>query len=157
MDHGTPHFDHPAPPPPSSPLLCRAAARRRPQATAQACIRPLDLSLFGLVDLPDTDALVHCYLQAGSFSTAFDDAGVHPEAHTDRAISCQPLPGVDEAALRRAEHLQLATGAWDGADYGFDEHNCCHYVQAVMRQAGVAEGIEDLFPGYSLPPDLPLI
>ena len=139
--------------------LC-AAGRRRLQGSSQVCIRPLNVDSTGWdwLDsvLPDDfgGLAVHCYVESGSYSTAFSGDGVHSETDPDYAQRQCVAIGASQAALAAASDALKASGNWDAADYDWNDHNCCHFVEAVLAAAGESSGIEALFPGYSLPPDL---
>lgn len=115
------------------------------------CIRPLNIPF-----LPDTSLLVHCYIEAGGWSTAFDSDGVHPETDFDlEERECYEIgDGVSAEDLQAAQSAAISTGAYDGDDYDWNDHNCCHYTQDVLLRAGASQGVESYFPAYSLPPDL---
>lgn len=149
------HPDCSLPLPTRLPALPAAAARRllaTQNEPPYVCIRPLEWEFFSLA--------VHCYVQSGSsktpaWSSAFDDTGVHAEVNPGHFWrTCVPLKGATLSTLQTAQWSQIRTGQWDGADYDFDDHNCCHYVDAVIRQAG-SPGVTSYFPGYDFPPDFP--
>ena len=125
---------------------------------AYVCIRPLDIP--GVPDQLESLAVVHCYVMGAksarekkpSWSSAFDKKGVHTElspAHFWRV--CVPLQGATVAKLKSAQSALIRTGDYEAADYDLDEHNCCHYVDSLIRRAGSPRGVEGYFPLYDLP------
>ena len=114
----------------------------------RVCIRPLQA-------LKCTTVLVHCYLDLGSGEVwAYDNYGVHvdqwPTSSKRKCVNVQCLNHKTAEEFRKRINDDKANGKWDGGDYRFMRHNCCHWVDNVLKALGCT-GVEDHFPEYSLP------
>lgn len=110
------------------------------------CTRPLEFLDF-------TTAVVHCYIDLGDDSFAFDTDGVHTEHDTvndDR--DCRYISGTTADQIRSAVAYAQTTGQWEGSEYDLCGRNCCNFVDTILKTAGSA-GVKSYFDGYGLPPD----
>ena len=113
----------------------------------KVCTRPLQI-------LPFTTAIVHCYLDLENGTTwSYDPAGIHHDP--DPNNKCKKCVEVSPATITAASVSLLVASSmsspfWNGSDYGFISHNCCHWVDEILTDAG-SSGVASYFPGYSLP------
>lgn len=117
----------------------------------KVCIRPLQA-------LPGTTAVVHCYVESGDWSSAYDNHGVHPEVNrNDPNRQCVQVTGASLPVLQcRASTMGGSAGNWTGGNFNLVFNNCCHYIDNLLRNAG-SPGVETYFPGYTLPPNIDLV
>ena len=112
----------------------------------QVCIRPLRA-------LPFTTVLVHCFLIVDGQSYSYDNNGIHadpaPNAWRTQCVTIT-CPCASDDGIRRKITADQTSGNWGGSNYRFFRHNCCHWVDNVLRGVGCS-GVESDFPGYSLP------
>ena len=114
----------------------------------KVCIRPLQA-------LPFTTTIVHCYIDAGDDGTfSYDPNGIHtdPNPNSSKKTCVEPkcCKNGSKSDLLDKITSDKKGGKWDGSDYKFFRHNCCHWVDSVLKGLG-CNGVEDNFPGYNLP------
>jgi len=113
--------------------------------SAQACIRPLNIPPF-----KNSWLMVHCFIKTG-------DCGNWN--YNNKGIGTEPKPGgvgrqTSKCASVKCECdicCMIEKSTWSGSDYGFFTRNCCHWVDSILKKSKCDKGIEELFPGYSLP------
>lgn len=133
----------PYPPPPSPPLPAPIG-----KGPVQVCTRPLQ-------GLKKCTIIVHCYLDLGGGEAwDYDNDGVHadpwPDSSKKRCVNALCPTGVAVEDVRKQINDERTNGKWDGPDYKFLRHNCCHWVDSVLKALG-CKGVESHFPGYRLP------
>jgi len=132
-------------PGPQAPPPLPAPAGKGP---VEVCIRPLQA-------LKQCTIIVHCYLDLGAGEAwAYDNKGVHAEPWPDspkkRCVNALCPTSVTVQDLRKRIDEARSSGKWDGEDYDVLRHNCCHWVDSVLKALG-CEGMEKHFPPYRLP------
>jgi len=132
-------------PGPQAPPPLPAPAGKGP---VEVCIRPLQA-------LKQCTIIVHCYLDLGAGEAwAYDNKGVHAEPWPDspkkRCVNALCPTSVTVQDLRKRIDEARSSGKWDGEDYDVLRHNCCHWVDSVLKALG-CEGVEKHFPPYRLP------
>ena len=131
----------PYPPPPQSPPP-------NGKGPVQVCIRPLQ-------GLKQCTTIVHCYLDLGGGEVwDYDNNGVHadpwPNSPKKKCVNARCPTTVKVEDVRKKIEEEKGSGKWDGDDYRFFRHNCCHWVDSVLKSLG-CESVEDHFPPYHLP------
>jgi RHS repeat-associated protein len=119
-----------------------------PLGLFKVCIRPLR-------GLSFTTAIVHCYIDAGNDGTfSFDDKGIHsdpdPNNKDKKCTEAKCCKKKGSSDLLDKINSDKQSGKWDAGDYRLIKHNCCHWIDNVLKALG-CEGIESHFPPYSLP------
>ena len=114
-------------------------------ATVQICIRPLNKP-----GLRNFWLMVHCFIKSSDCGNwNYNDKGVGIEPNSggvgNQTSKCVTVECECDICC------MMKKSTWSGGDFGFFTHNCCHWVDSILKKSKCGKGVESLFPGYSLP------